>query len=136
VRGGIGYGKDTRPGGLLPNELSHKWQAGLRYDLGTIEPYVLVGRDTFNSNATSRRDVDYWLLGARWSQNAHAVVLNVMQRDVLASRTGERRRWQLAYTYALSKRTELQAFIDRDGIDSSRSNVAVRAIGAGIRHDF
>jgi predicted porin len=55
---------------------------------------------------------------------------------VLTSRTGKRKRWQLAYTYAISKRTELQAFIDRDGVDSSRSNVAVRAIGAGIRHDF
>jgi predicted porin len=59
-----------------------------------------------------------------------------MKRDVLASLTGERKRWQLAYTYALSKRTELQAFIDRDGVDSSRSNVAIRAIGAGVRHDF
>ena len=50
--------------------------------------------------------------------------------------TGVRKRLQLAYTYKLSKRTELQSFIDRDGIDSSRSNVSVRAIGAGIRHDF
>jgi predicted porin len=49
---------------------------------------------------------------------------------------GLRKRQQVAYTYALSKRTELQAFIDRDGIDSSRSNVAVRAVGAGVRHDF
>ncbi|HET6827359.1 MAG TPA: porin [Ramlibacter sp.] len=136
LRAGIGYGKDTRPGGLLANELSHKWQAGLRYDLGAFEPYLLVGRDIFNNNATSRHEVDYWIAGTRWSQNAHAVVLNVMRRDVLTSRTGERRRWQLAYTYALSKRTELQVFIDRDGVDSSRSNVAVRALGAGVRHDF
>lgn len=136
VRAGIGYGRDSRPGGLLANELAHKWQAGVRYDFGAIEPYVLVGRDTFKNNATSRHDVDYWLVGARWSQNAHAVVLNVMQREVLASLTGERKRWQLAYTYALSRRTELQAFTDRDGIDSSRSNVAVRAVGVGVRHDF
>ncbi|HSV46310.1 MAG TPA: porin [Ramlibacter sp.] len=136
LRAGIGYARDSRPGGVLPNELSHKWQAGLRYGLGAFEPYLLVGRDTYNNNATSRHDVNYWLVGARYGQNAHAVVLNLMQRDVLTSRTGERRRWQLGYAYALSKRTELQAFIDRDGIDSSRSNVAVRAIGAGIRHDF
>src|SRR5256885_12842178 len=54
--------------------------------------------------------------------------LNLMQRDVQTSLTGKRRRQQLAYTYALSKRTELQAFVDHDGVDSSRPNVAVRAI--------
>jgi predicted porin len=136
VRAGLGYAKDKRPGGLLPNEFDHKWQAGLRYSLGAFEPYALVGRDSYHNNATSRADVDYWIVGGKYSQNAHAVTLNLMKRDVLASLTGERKRWQLAYTYALSKRTELQAFIDRDGVDSSRSNVAIRAIGAGVRHDF
>ena len=136
VRAGVGYGRDSRPGGLLANELSHKWQAGLRYDFGAIEPYVLLGRDTYNNNATSRHEVDYWLVGARWNEGPHAVVLNVMKRDVLASLAGERRRWQLAYTFALSRRTELQAFVDRDGVDSSRPNVAVRAAGVGVRHDF
>ncbi|MCJ0763987.1 porin [Variovorax terrae] len=134
---GIGYGKDTRPGGLLLNEFSSKWQAGLRYSFGAIEPYVLVGRDQYqNKPGSSRADVGYRLVGAKYSQGLHAVVLNVMQRDVQTSLNGQRKRQQLAYTYALSKRTELQAFVDRDGIDSSRSNVAVRAIGAGIRHDF
>ncbi|ROZ76519.1 porin [Ramlibacter sp. WS9] len=136
VRAGVGFAKDTRPGGLGNNEFDHKWQAGLRYDFGAFEPYALFGRDSYKNTATSRRDVDYWIVGARYSQNVHAVTLNLMKRDVQASLTGERKRWQLAYIYALSKRTELQAFIDRDGIDSSRSNVAVRAIGAGIRHDF
>ncbi len=35
---GIGLAKDTRPGGLLANEFSSKWQAGVRYDFGAIEP--------------------------------------------------------------------------------------------------
>lgn len=134
---GIGYGKDTRPGGLLANEFASKWQAGLRYDFGAIEPYVLLGRDRYaTTSATVRADVDYWLVGSRFSAGQHALVVNVMQRDVQASRQGLRKRQQVAYTYALSKRTELQAFIDRDGIDSSRRNVAVRAVGAGVRHDF
>jgi predicted porin len=136
LRAGLGYGKDTRPGGLLANEFDHKWQAGLRYALRAIEPYAMFGRDTYRNNATSRHDVNYWLVGARYSQAAHAVVLNLMRRDVLTSLAGKRERWQLAYTYALSKRTGLQAFVDRDGVDSSRSDVAVRAVGAGIRHDF
>lgn len=136
LRAGLGFAKDTRPGGLLANEFDHKWQAGVRYAFGAIEPYALFGRDTYRNNATSRQDVDYWLIGARYGQAAHALVLNLMKREVLTSRTGTRERWQLAYTYALSKRTGLQAFVDRDRIDSSRNNVAVRAIGAGIRHDF
>lgn len=136
LRAGIGYARDSRPGGLLANEFSDKWQAGVRYAFGPVSPYVLVGKDTYKNTATSRRDVDYWIVGAKYSQNAHSVVLNLMERDVQTSRTGKRKREQLAYLYALSKRTELQAFIDRDGVDSSRSNVAVRAIGFGIRHDF
>lgn len=134
---GIGYGTDRRPGGLLANEFSSKWQLGLRYDFGAVEPYVLLGRDRYAaSSATARADVDYWLVGSRFSSGPHALVVNVMQRDVQASLRGLRKRQQVAYTYALSKRTELQAFIDRDGIDSSRSNVAVRVVGAGVRHDF
>ncbi|MDP4073869.1 porin [Acidovorax sp. A1169] len=140
---GIGYGTDRRPGGLLANEFSSKWQLGLRYDFGAVEPYVLLGRDryaassaTATATATARADVDYWLVGSRFSTGPHALVVNLMQRDVQASQRGLRKRQQMAYTYALSKRTELQAFIDRDGIDSSRSNVAVRVVGAGMRHDF
>lgn len=134
---GIGYGRDTRPGGLLANEFSSKWQVAVRYDFGAIEPYVLLGRDAYaKASATARTDVDYWLVGSRFSAGPHALVVNAMQRDVQASVRGLRKRQQVAYTYALSKRTELQAFIDRDGIDSSRSNVAVRAVGAGVRHDF
>lgn len=134
---GIGYGTDRRPGGLLANEFASKWQLGLRYDFGAIEPYVLLGRDRYAAASTAvRADVDYWLVGSRFSGGPHALVVNLMQRDVQASQRGLRKRQQVAYTYALSKRTELQAFIDRDGIDSSRSNVAVRVVGAGVRHDF
>ncbi|MGH6638717.1 MAG: porin, partial [Polaromonas sp.] len=136
LKAGVGFGKDKRPAGLLANEFSSKWQAGVRYEFGAIAPYVLAGRDTYNNTAAKRNHVNYWIVGAKYSQGAHAVVLNLMQRDVQASLVGKRKRQQLAYTYALSKRTELQAFIDRDGVDSSKANVAIRAIGAGIRHDF
>lgn len=134
---GLGYAKDTRPGGLLLNELDSKWQLGVRYDFGSVEPYVLLGRDHYrNKTASTRADVNYWIAGSRFTMGAHAVVVNLMRRDVQSSLSGQRQRHQLAYTYALSRRTELQAFVDRDGVDSSRKNVAVRAIGAGVRHDF
>lgn len=136
LRAGIGFARDSRSGGLLANEFSDKWQAGVRYAFGPVAPYILVGKDSYKNTATSRGEVGYWIVGAKYSQNAHAVVLNLMERDVQTSRTGKRKREQLAYVYALSKRTELQAFIDRDGVDSSRRNVAVRAIGVGMRYDF
>lgn len=136
VRAGIAYGRDSRLGGLNSNEMEHKWQAGLRYDFGAIEPYVLMGREWYLNTATSRHTLDYWVVGGKLSAGAHAFVLNVMSRDIQASRTAVRHRQQFAYTYALSKRTEFQAFVDRDEGDSSKPNASRRVIGVGLRHDF
>jgi hypothetical protein len=102
--------------------------------LGPVQPYALVGEDRYRNTATSRRTVRYALVGAEYGLGAHKLVLTLLQRDVQANLRGQRKRWQAAWLYALSKRTELQAFWDRDGVDSSRSNVRVKALGAGIRH--
>jgi predicted porin len=129
--------KSTLPlAGLLANEFSDKWQLGVRYDFGAISPYAMYGVDHYNNRATTRHDVAYWIVGAKAQAGEHALVANVFKREVQSNLTGLRKRWQMAYTYKLSKRSELQAFIDRDGIDSSKVNVTVRAMGAGIRHDF
>ena len=132
----LGYARDSREGGLKANEFDHKWQAGARYDFGQISPYLLYGRDSYRNSAASRRNVDYWLAGVRWAQGPHAVVANVMRRDVQTSLTGVRKRYQIAYTYALSKRTEAQLFWDNDSVDSSRSKVRISGVGAGLRHNF
>ena len=136
VVAGVAYGKDSRTGGLRSNEFDDKWQAGVRVKLGPVQPYALVGEDRFRNTATSRRTVRYALVGAEYELGAHTLVLNLMQRDVQTNLRGERKRWQAAWLYALSKRTELQAFYDNDGIDSTRSNVRVKALGAGIKHSF
>ena len=132
----LGYASDSREGGLKINEFDHKWQAGVRYDFGQVSPYLLYGRDSYRNSATSRRNVDYWMAGVRWAQGPHAVVANVMRRDVQTSLTGVRKRYQVAYTYALSKRTEAQLFWDNDSVDSSRSKVRISGVGAGLRHNF
>jgi predicted porin len=133
----LGYAKDKRRGGLAANEFDDKWQAGLNYQLTpAIDVYWLGGTDRYKNTATRRRDVQYAILGASYTQGVHKVVFNLMQRDVQTSLTGDRNRQQLSYQYFLSKRTDLQFFIDNDGIDSSRSNVRVRAVGAGVRHNF
>ena len=137
LKAALGYGKDSRRGGLASNEFDDKWQAGLNYEvLSGLEVYVLGGVDRFQNTATRRRDVKYSILGTAYTQGPHKLVFNWMKRDVQTSLTADRRRQQLSYQYFLSKRTDLQAFYDNDGIDSSRSNVRVRAIGAGIRHNF
>ena len=136
VVAGVAYAKDSRSGGLRNNELDDKWQAGARVKLGAVSPYVLVGEDRYKNTATSRRTVRYALVGAAYGFGANTLVLNLMQRDVQANLRGERKHWQAAWLHALSRRTELQAFYDNDGIDSSRSAVRVKAMGAGIRHVF
>jgi predicted porin len=137
VRLAVGYAQDSRKGGLKVNEFDDKWQIGARYNAGVVEPYALVGRDRYNNTATTRRDVNWWIVGAKATQGANTLVVNVMQRDVQSSLTGKQKRWQAAYLYAMSKRTQLQFLADDDGVNSaSKSNVKVRAFGAGIRHDF
>lgn len=132
----LGWGRDTRSGGLKVNEFASKWQAGLNYNFKPFDVYLLTGTDRYNNTATTRNDVGYNLLGGAYRDGPHKVVLNFMQRDVQASLGGVRKRQQLSYQYYLSKRTELQFFYDNDGIDSSKSNVRVRAIGMGTRHNF
>ena len=133
---GVGWARDQRAGGLAANEFSSKWQAGVLYDFGSVDAYVLGGRDRYNATAATRADVDFAIAGISTSSGPHKLVFNLLRRDVQASPTGVRRRHQVGYQHALSRRTELQAFYDRDGVDSSRPGVAVRALGAGIRHDF
>lgn len=133
---GVGYGKDSRSGGLLAKEFDWKWQAGARYSFGMFEPYVMLGADHYAATATTRRTVDYALLGGALNFGQHTIVLNAMAREVQTSLTGTRRREQLAYMYHLSKRTELQAFVDNDNADSSKTKVTTRALGLGMRHDF
>ena len=137
LKAALGFAKDGRSGGLAANEFDDKWQAGLNVAvLPGLELYALGGVDRYNNTATRRRDVQYWIVGSAYTKGQHKLVLNLMERDVQSSLTGERKRKQLSYQYFVSKRTDLQAFYDHDGIDSSRSNVRVRAIGIGVRHNF
>lgn len=137
LKAALGFASDTRRRGLANNEFKDKWQAGLNYEvLSGLELYALGGVDRYKNTVTTRRDVQYAIVGAAYTNGPHKLVVNLMERDVQGSLKGERKRQQLSYQYFLSKRTDLQLFFDNDGIDSSRSNVRVRAIGTGIRHNF
>ena len=137
LKAAVGFAKDTRRGGLATNEFDSKWQVGLNYAvMPGLELYGSAGSDKYNNTAGRRGNVGYSVLGAAYTSGVHKIVFNHMERDVQTSLTGNRVRQQLSYQYFLSKRTDLQAFIDQDGIDSSRSNVRVKAIGVGVRHNF
>jgi predicted porin len=136
-KAGVGFSKDTRRGGLANNQFDDKWHAGVNYEvLPGLELYAVGGVDKYKNTATTRENVEYRQLGAAYTRGSHKVVVNYFERDVQSSLRGERKRYQLSYQHFLSKRTDLQLYFDNDGIDSSRSNVRVRAIGTGIRHNF
>ena len=97
------------------------------YDFGSVDAYVLGGRDRYNHTATTRADVDFAIAGVSANSGPHRLVFNLLRRDVQASPMGVRNRQQVGYQHALSKRTELQAVHDRDGVDSSKPGMAVRA---------
>lgn len=137
LRAVLGYGKDKRKGGLRNNEFDQKWQTGLRLlSLGAVQPYILYGQDRYHATGNARRKVNYWIVGARFENGPHAVVANITRRDVQNNKIAQRKNYQVGYTYQMSKRTQLQAYYDYDGVDSSRQNASKKGLGFGVRHNF
>lgn len=137
LKAAISFAKDTKKGGLSNNEFNDKVQVGINYQVEkNWDVYFIGGLDTYKNTSTTREDVNYTLLGTSYTTGPHKLVFNAMKRDVQTSLTGVRKKNQLSYQYFLTKNTDLQAFIDNDTVDSSRSNVKVRAIGLGIRQNF
>lgn len=133
----LGWGRDMRGGGLADNAFEQKVQVGLRYDFGPVAPYFLVGQDQYHKATTGNRGkLRFGVVGLQYKTGAHKVSANLLFRDAQAKADGTRQRGQLGYQYALSKRTELQAFIDHDRGASKLKGVAVNAKGLGLRHDF
>ena len=137
IKAAIGYSKDSRVGGFSNNDFKEKWQLGVNYKIDKDwDVYAIGGIDTYKNTSTTRSDVNYTQVGSSYTVGKHKIVLNTFQRDVQVSLTGVRKKNQLSYQYFLSKQTDLQAFIDKDSVDSSKTNVQVRAIGLGIRQNF
>jgi predicted porin len=133
---GIAFAQDSRKGGLQDNEFDDKMHIGVRYNMGFVQPYAMYGVDNYKGTSKTRDDVKWWLVGARVPIGDHSIVGNYAVREVQANLIGERKRAQVAFIYKFSRRTELSAYVDRDGIDSSRTGVAIRTLGTAIRHDF
>lgn len=133
---GVGYSHDSKTGGLQPNDFRDKWQGVATYDFGIVQPYAIYGRDTYVGTRTTRDKVDYWLAGFTVKAGVHAITTNYMQRDVQSDRGGKLKKFQIGYTYQMSKRTMPYVFFDREDPNSNAHGNLVTTIGAGIQHRF
>jgi predicted porin len=137
IKAAVGYSKDSRVGGFSNNDFKEKWQLGVNYKINKDwDVYAIGGIDTYKNTSTTRSEVNYTQVGSSYTIGKHKLVLNSFNRDVQSSLTGVRKKDQLSYQYFFSKQTDFQAFIDKDSVDSSKTNVQVRAIGLGIRQNF
>ena len=133
---GVGYGQNKKRGGALVNDVKDKWMAVASYDFGAIRAWVLFNRDNTQAGPTSRSKTDVHYIGASWDLGNGKVVGNYMTKDVQTNRDAKLKRFQLGYLYNLSKRTNLYAFLDRSDPNDRVANDVVRAVGAGIQHNF
>lgn len=133
---GLGYSRDTKTGGLVANDFRDKVQAVVTYDFGVASVYGVYGRDRYAATASTRSNVDYWLVGVSMPRGPHTVTVNYMQRDVQGDRSGRLGKFQAGYGYNLSKRTMPYVFFDREDPNSRVAGNLVTTYGIGIQHKF
>lgn len=136
---GIGYGQDRKRGTPQPaNDFRDKWQAVAAYDFGVAKSYAFYGRDSFGQTTASTRDTaNYWLVGSTVPFGGlHAVTANYMRRDVQSDKNGQIKKFQISYTYSLSKPTKLWALYDNEDPNSNKDNDSIKTYSVGIQHNF
>jgi predicted porin len=138
LSGGIGYGTNKRIGAALDNDFRHKWQALGSYDFGVAKISALYGRDNYNGTATSRAEVNYWLVGFSlpFSAGVHQIVANYMERDTQNDVRGKGSNFQAGYAYRMSKRTKLYALYDRENVNANKAGSLFNTVSTGIHHWF
>jgi predicted porin len=138
VNAGIGYGSDSKRGGLLANNFKDKWQIVGSYDFGRVKPYAFYGRDAYDlTTVTTRSSVNYWLVGAAVPLGgSHKLVGNYMQRDVQSSLNGKLKKAQAAYEYSLNKESFLYVAYDVQDPDSSIGNNVQKVLSLGYQLNF
>lgn len=145
---GLGYGKDIKEGGLVAptastSDFKEKNQLGLRLSTGLISPYMVMGTDKYvqafdakTKLATNRAKVNYSIVGADYVTGKHTVALNFLSRDIQSQLVGVRKMTQLGYTYDLSPKDTLQAYVQNDGVDNSKTNNHVKVFGMAYLYRF
>ncbi len=107
------------------------------YDFKVVKAYGIYGRDSYVNTATTRGEVDYWLLGASAPVGPSGeVIANYMRRDVQAATSGQLRKLSVGYGHKLSKRSQLYAIFDHEDPSSAVDNNEIRTVSLGIQHKF
>jgi hypothetical protein len=86
--------------------------------------------------ATNRAKVNYSVVGADYSIGKHTVALNFLSRDIQNQLVGVRKMTQLGYSYDLSPKDILQAYVQNDGVDNSKTNNHVKVFGMAYLYRF
>ncbi len=135
---GLAYGQDKRNGGATINTFKSKWMAVGSYDFGAFRAWAVAGNDNYQDAPTTRAKVGIRLVGASLEvgKPGSKVIANYMTRDVQSDRGGVLKKFQVGYSYAMSKRTSLYAFYDRQDPNSRLPNDEIRSIGVGMQHNF
>ncbi|MCH8620539.1 porin [Undibacterium sp. TS12] len=142
LNAGIGYGSDSKRGGLLANNFNHKWQLVGSYDFRVVKPYAFFGRDTFDlTTAATRSSVNYWLVGVDVPfAGSHKIVGNYMQRDVQSDKNGKFKKAQVAYQYFLNKDDIKPSFlyvsVDVQDPNSNVANDTQKVLSLGYQLNF
>jgi len=140
---GIGYGTDSKRGGLLTNNFKNKWQMVGSYNFKVVKPYAFYGRDSFDQTTATTRDTsNYWLVGADvpLGGGTHRLVGNYMEKDVQSDRNGKLKKAQVAYKYFLNKEDRTKSFLYAayDVLDpnSNVSNNVRKVLSFGTQINF
>ena len=135
---GLAYGQDKRNGGSAVNTFKSKWMAVGSYDFGAFRAWAVAGNDNYEGSPTTRGKVGIRLVGAslELGKSGSKVIANYMTRDVQSDRGGVLKKFQVGYSYSMSKRTSLYAFYDRQDPNSRLPNDEIRSIGVGMQHNF
>ena len=133
---GVAYASDRKTGGLLANDFDEKVMGVGSYDFGLLRLSLLYGQDRYVETSKTRKNVDYWLVGAMLPMGSGKFMANYMERDVQKDRHGVLTKLQFGYGHQLSKRTMLYALLDREDPNTNVHGNNIKTLSLGMQHNF
>ena len=133
---GLAYGQDRKTGGLNANDFDNKVMGVGSYDFGVVKVSMLYGRDQYEETKKSRKDVDFWMVGAAVPLASGKLTLNYLERDVQKDLQGVIKKLQFGYGHQLSKRTTLYALYDNEDPNSNINGDTIKTVSLGVQHNF
>lgn len=133
---GVGFSDNSKRGGLLNNDFDKQGILLASYDFGAAKAYGVWGRTEYKNTATTRDDVDFWLVGGSLEVGSGKIIANYLERDVQTDKRGTMKKAQAGYGHKLSKRTTVYGLYDQTDPNSNVSNNTTKTFSFGIQHNF